>query len=412
MTEAINETQLSQLSRVQRRRTRRATIDFTSSLALRIIVFRPYANAEFHGPTSPQNPTVSFNVGPEDSWYVIAVNIATSDMLTLVGDLIFNNVERLILGKGALGATELALLNNVPSLDELSLSGDWQSLAGMQSLTQIRKLVTNQGSNFDDAELANLSGLSQLQTLVFNSIPTITNAGMLNLATMEGLQSITLNRTSVDQNGVGVLLGGAGEIRSLFMEQLAVSDDLIHLLTAHPMLELDFDETDISDVGVAQLFAISSLIHLDLKDIKGSPIQDITMNTLLRNLNQLQFLSVTSSAVTDDGLGNLSGLPLIELDLHSTGLTDGIIPTIGTLTTLRSLLLGETAITDTETDQFTNLTDLRELFLNDTAITDNTLPHLYQLNYLNYVNLENTQVTASGVANLQAALPDATIHWQ
>ena len=67
-----------------------------------------------------------------------------------------------------------------------------------------------------------------------------------------------------------------------------------------------------------------------------------------RCLPHLRRLRLGETAVTDAGLGHLSGLTELEsLDLHMTGVTDEGLPALESLEKLRALYLWETGVSKT-----------------------------------------------------------------
>ncbi len=97
------------------------------------------------------------------------------------------------------------------------------------------------------------------------------------------------------------------------------------------------------------------------------------------------------------------------LDLSGCPVTDEGLAHIEHLTGLGSLNLQGTQITGTGLKHLENLSGLWGLTLRNTAVTDAGLKYLHRLSRLGYIDLSNTAVTPAGVAELQRALPDATI---
>jgi hypothetical protein len=79
------------------------------------------------------------------------------------------------------------------------------------------------------------------------------------------------------------------------------------------------------------------------------------------------------------------------------------------LSKLEALYLPYTQVTDSELRHLAGLSNLKNLSLTGTKVTDAGLVHLKGLTNLTYLVLAVTQVTDAGAAELQQALPNATI---
>ncbi len=262
----------------------RQTVTFDSPLSLFVIKYLATGNAQVVGRTPGDNP-VAFNLDPGDSWTLYAPGLVSSDLGQLVMDINDHSVPSLILNRGELVQSDLVQLAGAPTLTTLGLGTDWTSLAGIQELTQLVTLIIDNNHRITDTELSLLTGLASLEELMLTSSSNISNAGMPHLAALAGLKRLYLNRTSVDDVGIATLLSGAPSMTGLHMEQLGVTDNTVAQVISRPsMVELDFDETHISDSGAAQLGALTSLKVLDLRDNKGGLIQNATLLSLTNAL--------------------------------------------------------------------------------------------------------------------------------
>jgi hypothetical protein len=92
---------------------------------------------------------------------------------------------------------------------------------------------------------------------------------------------------------------------------------------------------------------------------------------LVAGLNELRFLQLGDTKVTDAGLKYLRGLTLLtDLDLSHTRVTDNGLADIEGLTHLESLQLQYTTITDAGLEHLRGLSRLEDLFLQNTGVTD------------------------------------------
>jgi internalin A len=105
----------------------------------------------------------------------------------------------------------------------------------------------------------------------------------------------------------------------------------------------------------------------------------------------------------------LPGKPVVEVDLHSTAVTDAALKQLAALKNLTALSLSETKVTDAGLKELTTLKNLTTLHLHYTKVMDAGLKVLAALKNLTALDLMFTEVTDAGVKELQKALPKCKI---
>jgi hypothetical protein len=142
------------------------------------------------------------------------------------------------------------------------------------------------------------------------------------------------------------------------------------------------------------------------------PIQDSDLGTL-GQLTQLR--SVDLGNVEIKGFGLASFMHLKELRNFRLGFNHAYQPAapaleqIGKITTLQTLYLNGFHIDNDELLQLRNLTNLKILSLADTDISDAGLPYLTGFTKLTHLFLHRDPVTANKVRELQKSLPNTRI---
>ena len=190
--------------------------------------------------------------------------------------------------------------------------------------------------------------------------------------------------------------------------------DVLHLLGTileWPRLQtgqkLDLLSTQISDQELGNL--LSSLNDLRFLSLAETRVSDAGL-THLKSLTKLQELHLDHSDITDEGLKLLTSLPNLEiLDLKGTRITDAGLIEVGRLKKLKGLYLTRTGITDAGLEHLRSLNNLETLILWDTAIGDAGLEHLKSLKQLKEVILWSTHVTQKGAESLQSMLPECDV---
>lgn len=171
--------------------------------------------------------------------------------------------------------------------------------------------------------------------------------------------------------------------------------------------KLDLFNATLSDRDLD--YMIAGLDNLRFLSLAETGITDAGLVHLSR-LTLLEELHLDNTYITDDGLGALAALPSLRvLDLKDTNVTDHGLATLKAFTNLRGLYLTRTRITDAGLAHIADLQNLETLILWDTDITDAGLPHLKSLTRLRELILWGTRVTEQGAETLGRALPDCDI---
>jgi len=170
---------------------------------------------------------------------------------------------------------------------------------------------------------------------------------------------------------------------------------------------LDLFQMDVCDQDLLTLVnGLENLRFLSLADT------DITNRCLshLQGMKDLRELHLDNTKVNDDGLPLLTAFENLEiLDLKETSVTNEGLARLKPLRNLRGLYLTRTSIGDAGLVHLSNFPKLQILILWQTKITDQGLVHLESLKNLQELILWNTDVTEEGARRLREALPDCDI---
>lgn len=266
----------------------------------------------------------------------------------------------LTLASSELPATDLSLIGNVQSLNELVLSA----------------------TKADDVVVNSLSAIPHLQSLDLSGTP-ITSAAGTSLSKMQELQEIKLVDTATD-------------------------DQLIGLITSLPLQTLRLSRTRITGAAVPELLRIKSLqaLSVEYNGIPGSAWKGAAK----ANLKEL---SVGETPFGLEGLDAIKGMDSLEiLNIYNTGLVEHKAANVfRSFPKLRVLNAGGNAVSDAGVDVFfKGLKNLEELYLGGNKyITDQGLASLTGLKKLRLLDLNNTSCGQVGALALKKKLPDCKI---
>jgi len=191
-------------------------------------------------------------------------------------------------------------------------------------------------------------------------------------------------------------------------------DDVLRLLGTimeWPRLQsgqkLDLFNTEVKDDDLS--FLLQSLDNLRFLSLAATRISDAGL-TYLKPLKYLQELHLDNTGITNNGLKISASMPNLRiLDLKDTQITDEGLAILKPLSGLRGLYLTRTGITDAGLVHAEAFNLLETLILWDTMISDQGLTHLRSLHNLRELILWGTRVTEDGVNTLRMALPECDI---
>lgn len=106
----------------------------------------------------------------------------------------------------------------------------------------------------------------------------------------------------------------------------------------------------------------------------------------------------------------LTRFPRLRLVAVTNGTANSeVLAPLVAVTTLKELYLQNCGTADPDLKIIAQMSGLEALAITDSPITDEGLAQLHGLKRLHRLNLAHTGVTAAGVAQLKAALPDCTV---
>lgn len=135
--------------------------------------------------------------------------------------------------------------------------------------------------------------------------------------------------------------------------------------------------------------------------------------TTLVDFAGLQELDLDNTQITDAGLAGLSRLPNLRvLHLDRTAVTSDGLASLRGLPNLEELYLMKSKVSDFGLEYLARLPKLELLYLDQTQVTDVGLERLDESTNLRCLSLIGTRATKEWVARLQQKLPDCRIVFQ
>ncbi len=290
---------------------------------------------------------------------------------------------------------------------------DDNDLTFLRDLKELRILYLHDQRALTDAVVPHLSGAEQLTALNLQR-SQLTNRGLAELTRLPNLQQLEILEIG------GTQVGDAGVERLRHLTRLTTLDlgatrvtdaALPHVASLGRLKSLFLYDNSITDQGLAELARSPNLRQLEKLEIGGTQVGDAGAESL-RHLKQLTFLGLGRTRVTAAGLLHLGGLNRLRvLILHDDRIGDAGMAHLARLPGLRpkDLGLGTTGVTDAGLAHLRGFRWLEDLSLYGNPITDEGLKHLQGLTGLRRLNLFDTQVSAQGVKQLTAALPNCEI---
>jgi hypothetical protein len=144
----------------------------------------------------------------------------------------------------------------------------------------------------------------------------------------------------------------------------------------------------------AELFG--TVNNVDLRKGKA----DNALLAQIAVLKELRRLDLSNADIDDDGLRRIGHLPLRELWLQETKITDTSAATLSRFKSLNFLQLNATSVSDVFLERLDPLSELEDLGLRGTHVTGAGMKYLSRHPKLKKVDVYMTEVDDSGVAHL------------
>ncbi len=271
---------------------------------------------------------------------------------------------------------------------------------------KIKRLIEQQTRHLAELEQAR----KELQELNATKDKFLSNIGRNLQASLSDISSASISL----KNYITEAGKGDSDLKLRLEDINSSSENLLHVLEnvlEWPRVQsgqkLDLFNTEVKDDDLS--FLLQSLDDLRFLSLAATKISDAGL-VYLKPLKHLEELHLDKTGITDNGLKLLVFLPKLKiLDLKETQITDEGLALLKPLSGLRGLYLARTAITDAGLVHVKGFNLLETLILWDTTVSDQGLVHLRSLRNLRELILWGTQVTQDGVTTLRTALPNCDI---
>ena len=187
-------------------------------------------------------------------------------------------------------------------------------------------------------DLAVLQSLPELDTLVLSGT-NVTDSHLRHIVDLPNLRDLRLCRTQVSDSGVG-LLRKTQRLTRLSLSGTAITDDgLKHLKSLRRLRELDLSNTGVTDLGMQY---VSCALELQVLNLSGTNITDSGV-AQLRRLKELRHLDVSYTKLTERAVTYLREFDqLHELMMSGVSVNNTAFDRLTQMTTLTFVRHDET----------------------------------------------------------------------
>lgn len=173
------------------------------------------------------------------------------------------------------------------------------------------------------------------------------------------------------------------------------------------LTELDVNGAGVSDKALSLLSQAPNLNKLALND---TVLDDDSMGVLAKQgLKNLQELNLHSTRVGDKGVAELKDMPIKNLNLSDTIVSDDCLKQLKNMRSLQVLTLDYSDIRNEGVKSIKDMPNLRSLSLKGCPISDDAIRNLSKCQQLMVLNLEDTRLSADKVNWLQKNMPKCVI---
>ena len=344
------------------------------------------------------------------------------------------NLKALQLDCGRLRPDDLALLEELPSLEflnpsglqltdaalrpvgklksltQLSLGGTpvGPGLAHLENLKSLRFLNLKANTNRDiNRHLVHIAGLTNLERLDLSDT-LISDAGMVHLKGLVKLKKLDLFCNSPNAGKITHI--GLAQLKNLkalkdFRMPSRVTDESLAVLSNFDSLKsLNLWGGEVTDEGMVFLPRFKSLTDVDICSPK---VTDAGIKMLLA-CPKLTGLSIQRATITDEALAHIAKIrTLTYLSLWKVPIGSGALAHLRRMPSLRELNLTSLKLDPAFTDHIAEISSLEKLkfYSVDAEFTDRALADLGRLKSLDRLYIwpsspRNAQFTDLGIAHL------------
>jgi hypothetical protein len=165
--------------------------------------------------------------------------------------------------------------------------------------------------------------------------------------------------------------------------------------------------------GQALRIAANSMDYEVSFHLSGKPVTDDCLEPL-RSIPNLVWLNLSNTNITNDGLKQLSALPLTRLHLEKTRIGDAGLEYLKDLANLEYLNLYATQVTDAGLEHLAGLKQLKRLYVWQSGVTDEgirklneSLPELVIVGEIKMTEPAVAAEPAAGQEGAESQQPDA-----
>ena len=200
-----------------------------------------------------------------------------------------------------------------------------------------------------------------------------------------------------------------GTVNKVNLREGEVDNDLlVHIGALKELRRLDLSDAAIDDEGIRQL------VHLPLRELwlQNTNLTDDSAASISQ-MQSLDFLQLNATSLSDSFLRQLAALPELEsLGLRGTGVTSAGMQFLARHPRLKDLDVYSTEVDDSGVAHLVACQSLVDVGLSMTKITDAVFEYLDKLPNLTNVDLNaNRSVTTEAVLEFEKSHPKCDIEW-